>query len=49
MNANQFQAGIGFFEDLLQQHGAQLPPEKKALYLSALGVLPPPVPIRSCC
>ncbi len=39
MNANQFQAGIGFFEDLLQQQSARLTPEKKALYLSALGVL----------
>jgi glyoxylase-like metal-dependent hydrolase (beta-lactamase superfamily II) len=39
MNANQFQAGIAFFESLLQKNSSQLTSGQKALYLSALGVL----------
>lgn len=39
MNANQFQAGIEFFESLLQKQGSRLAPEQNALYLSTVGVL----------
>ena len=39
INANQLQAGIGFFESFLEKYEVQLSSEQKALYLGALGVL----------
>ncbi len=39
MNANQLEAGLAFFESLLEKHGERFFPEQKAVYLSAQAVL----------
>ncbi len=39
LNANQHEAGIEFFKSLFDKYESQLPPQRKALYLAALGLL----------